>query len=225
MISPYNGTFRVSQEFSNPNHTGLDLVGVDSKTVYSTVDGVVEYSGWEGANPHTGFGLYVIIKDDNNGWYYYYGHLSETFVRTGQRVSVKQKIGIEGDTGYSFGSHLHYEIRKNRGVEHKGSVDVTNISGIPNEIGTYNDGYVKSEQTLPRDMTVSVNPGYSLNVRTGPGTNYPLAKFPADTVIDGIRYRAGQEVKYPRGTVVTVYDISNGWAKGVRGYMSAEFLK
>lgn len=46
MNSPYNGKFRVSQQFKGSAHDGLDLVGVDSKEVHSTVNGIVEKAGW-----------------------------------------------------------------------------------------------------------------------------------------------------------------------------------
>ena len=46
MNSPYKGKFRVSQEFKGSAHDGLDLVGVSSKNIYSTIDGVVEFAGW-----------------------------------------------------------------------------------------------------------------------------------------------------------------------------------
>lgn len=57
---------------------------------------------------------------------------------------------------------------------------------------------------------VSTN-GATLALRSGPGTNY------------------GIKVKMPRGSVVEVYSISNGWANlsynGTRGYASASYLR
>ena len=52
MNSPYNGKFKVSQQFKGSLHDGLDLVGIDSKEVHSTVNGVVEKAGWENALNH-----------------------------------------------------------------------------------------------------------------------------------------------------------------------------
>lgn len=106
------GKFRVSQKYSQ-EHTGLDLVGEESKEIHSTVDGVVDYAGWENPNnKKQGFGQYVRIKGTSTGWEYYFGHLSEIKVKVGQAVKVTDVIGIEGSTGYSTGSHCHYEIRK-----------------------------------------------------------------------------------------------------------------
>lgn len=106
------GKFRVSQGYSQ-KHTGLDLVGIDSKEIHSTVNGVVDYAGWENAGNHKqGFGQYVRIKDNATGHEYYFGHLSEIRVKVGQAVKITDVIGIEGSTGYSTGSHCHYEIRK-----------------------------------------------------------------------------------------------------------------
>lgn len=139
MNSPYKGKFRVSQQYKGSTHDGLDLVGVDSKNIYSTVDGIVEYAGWESSLNHKkGFGQYVRIKQNNSVDRYYFGHLSKINVKKGQKVAVGTLLGIEGNTGYSFGSHCHYCIRGNAS---KSQIrNVCEISGIKNIIGTYIDG-------------------------------------------------------------------------------------
>ena len=42
-----------------------------------------------------------------------YGHMSKIFVRAGQQVSAGQTIGAEGQTGDSFGCHVHFEVYVN----------------------------------------------------------------------------------------------------------------
>lgn len=141
MNSIYNGKFKVTQQYKGSAHDGLDLVGIDSKEIHSTVNGVVEKAGWENALNHKqGFGLYVRIKKDNSVDRYYFGHMSKVLVKKGQAVKIGDVIGIEGNTGYSFGSHCHYCARGNGS---KSQIkDICAISGIPNKLGTYDDGYL-----------------------------------------------------------------------------------
>ena len=152
MNSPYNGKFRVSQQFKGSAHDGLDLVGVDSKEIHSTVNGVVEKAGWENPLNHKqGFGLYVRIKQENSVDKYYYGHLSEIKVKVGQVVKIGDVIGIEGSTGKSTGSHCHYCARGNGS---KSQIkDICAISGIPNKIGTYDDGYAAKLQAQKKTVS------------------------------------------------------------------------
>ena len=47
MNSPYMGDFKVTQEYKGNDHDGLDLVGIASKEIHSTVNGTVEFAGWD----------------------------------------------------------------------------------------------------------------------------------------------------------------------------------
>lgn len=145
MNSPYYKRFEVTQEYKGAAHDGLDLVGLDSKEIHATVNGVIHYAGWENPNNHLqGFGQYVCIKGTDNR-YYYYGHLSEIKCRIGDKVKITDVIGIEGSTGNSTGSHCHYCIRPQFC---KGNAfNVSQISGIPNALGVYDDGYRLPAQT------------------------------------------------------------------------------
>lgn len=92
-------------------HHGIDISGngVYGKPVIASDGGrVVETNiGYGG-----GFGNYVII-DHGGGYRTVYAHLSSVLVRTGQNVSQGQQIGRAGNTGNSYGAHLHFEIRIN----------------------------------------------------------------------------------------------------------------
>jgi murein DD-endopeptidase MepM/ murein hydrolase activator NlpD len=157
MNAPYNGKFRVSQEFKGAAHDGLDLVGVDSKEIHSTINGVVEKAGWENALNHKqGFGLYVRIKKDGTNEKYYFGHLSKVNVKAGQSVKIGQVIGVEGSTGKSTGSHCHYCCRNNGSKSE--ILDICKISGIPNKIGTYDDGYAAKLAQKAVQAPVTVKP-------------------------------------------------------------------
>ena len=131
MISPYKGTFRVSQEYKGNDHRGIDLVGISDKRLFSPVVGTVVRAGWE--NPlvrSQGFGRRVVIRIGSSNFFMYFGHLSEINVVKGQRVKIGQQIGVEGTTGHSTGSHLHWEIRY--GDVKSGFRDISSYSNIPN---------------------------------------------------------------------------------------------
>lgn len=143
VLAPYKGEFRVSQEYKGEYHKGIDLVGISSKNLYSTVNGVVEIAS--NADPN-GFGIYIRIKADDTGWLYYYGHMSSVNVKVGQHVAVGTLIGVEGSTGKSTGSHCHYEVRTIPGNKNS-FVDINELSGITNTIGTYTSNLFPSEST------------------------------------------------------------------------------
>jgi len=88
-------------------HTGVDIAAPKGTPVYATADGVVSRE-----NGGSGYGINVII---NHGYSYktVYAHLSKKSVKPGQKIRRGEVIGYVGNTGLSFGSHLHYEVRKN----------------------------------------------------------------------------------------------------------------
>ncbi len=147
MNSPYKSKFKVTQEFKGSIHDGLDLVGIGSKQIHSTINGTVEKAGWENpANKAQGFGLYVRIKKNSSSDKYYFGHLSKICVSAGSKVKIGDLIGLEGSTGKSTGSHCHYCIRTN-GLKSQVK-DVSKISGIPNALGTYSPQESKATKSI-----------------------------------------------------------------------------
>lgn len=137
MQLPYKGEVRVSSTFGwrmlsgkRVYHKGIDLVGTD-KTVRAVVGGVVGQSIiiTDPTSRTSEWGNYVRV-DGEDGRLYYYCHLSERLVSRGQRVTVGDALGIEGSTGKSTGSHLHFEVRENGKF-----IDPTPIIGIKNIVG------------------------------------------------------------------------------------------
>ena len=195
MISPYKGKFRVSQEFKWSQHDGLDLVGVDSKNIYSTVDGVVERSGWENANnKNQGFGLYIRIKQKNSADRYYFGHLSELKVKVGDNVKSGDLIGVEGNTGNSTGSHCHYCIRRDASIYN--IIDVNAISGIPNKIGQYE---AVAEKTVNELATEVINGlwgnGEERRQRlTDAGYSYSAVQAEVNRILSGKNKKSNEQI-------------------------------
>lgn len=96
-------------------HAGIDLVklkGGVNAPIEAFTAGKVLYAGW--GNKGTGLGGYgnVVVVEDKNGCAHIYAHLHEVSVKTGQTIKKGTVVGLQGNTGDSFGAHLHYEIRK-----------------------------------------------------------------------------------------------------------------
>lgn len=88
-------------------HAGIDI-GVGYGTpIHAAASGAVALAGWEG-----GYGNYTCI-DHGGGLATCYAHQSSIAVSVGQHVTQGAVIGYVGDTGHSFGAHLHFEVRIN----------------------------------------------------------------------------------------------------------------
>lgn len=88
-------------------HHGVDMGAPYGSAVAAVKAGTVTKAGWQG-----GYGNLVII-DHGNGLESYYAHLSAISVQVGESVSQGEVIGKVGNTGRSYGAHLHLEIRVN----------------------------------------------------------------------------------------------------------------
>lgn len=90
-----------------PGHLGIDISAPEGSNVYAAGSGVVTMAqgGW-----NYGYGNVVQI-DHGNGYVTVYAHLSQINVSACQSVGQGTLIGLSGNTGNSFGAHLHFEIR------------------------------------------------------------------------------------------------------------------
>lgn len=87
-------------------HYGTDIDLDKGDTVVSAFDGMIRI-----AKSHVqGYGNVVIIRH-KNGLETVYGHLSKLLVEAGQEVKAGETIGLGGNTGRSYGAHLHFEMR------------------------------------------------------------------------------------------------------------------
>lgn len=87
-------------------HKGIDLKLQTGDTVRAAFDGRVRLTNFE----RKGYGYYVILRHPN-GLETVYGHLSKFLVKPDQYVKAGEPIALGGNTGRSFGSHLHFETR------------------------------------------------------------------------------------------------------------------
>lgn len=88
-------------------HQGLDIGAPNGTPIRAGGSGTVIMAGYNG-----GYGNFTCI-DHGGGVSTCYAHQSSIGVSTGQSVSQGQVIGAVGNTGFSFGAHLHFEVRVN----------------------------------------------------------------------------------------------------------------
>ncbi|MCA1961519.1 MAG: M23 family metallopeptidase [Desulfomonile sp.] len=116
--SPLGITLRVTSKFGQrfhpiykrwKHHDGVDYAAPRGTPVWAIASGTVTFAGWG-----NGYGNYVCVRHDN-GTESRYGHLHRFYVRKGQRVKQKDRIGLVGTTGDATGPHLHFEFRTAKG--------------------------------------------------------------------------------------------------------------
>jgi murein DD-endopeptidase MepM/ murein hydrolase activator NlpD len=93
---------------SGHTHQGQDIAAPEGTQIRAARGGVVRTVAYQAA----GAGNYIVIDGAGQRRDYVYMHLltGSTRVREGQRVKTGQWIGSVGNTGASFGAHLHFEI-------------------------------------------------------------------------------------------------------------------
>lgn len=88
------------------NHNGTDIDLNTGDTVRAAWGGKVRYAKYNDG----GFGNLVVIRH-HNGLETFYAHLSKHLVVPNQIVEPGEPLGLGGNTGHSYGSHLHFEVR------------------------------------------------------------------------------------------------------------------
>ena len=202
-----NGQCEVSQRYKGASHNGIDLVGagytLDNVVAHSdgTVVGIV--SNCNRNTSKTGekiYGNYVKIKHDN-GMYTFYAHLKygSLAVKLNQRVTKGTVLGYMGNTGYSFGAHLHFEVRNANNVQ----IDPTAYVSADLPMVTDNN------QNIVQDTTYTVKSGDTLSeIAMKYGTTYQeLARI--NNIANPNVIYPGQVIKI-NGTAEKIYTVKSG---------------
>lgn len=111
LSNPVSGQITSRFGVTRPGHShkGIDIGAPQGTSIRAAAAGTVTYAGY-GYNG--GYGNYVVISH-GNGVSTAYGHCHTLEVSTGTYVSQGQLIATVGNTGNSFGNHLHFEVRIN----------------------------------------------------------------------------------------------------------------
>ncbi len=88
-------------------HYGIDIAAAYGSPIWATADGTVIKVEKEKIGGNT------VIVSHRFGYTSVYCHLSKFNVRVGQKVKRESVIGFVGRSGRAFGTHVHYEVRRN----------------------------------------------------------------------------------------------------------------
>lgn len=157
-------------------HYGIDLKAQTGDTIYAAFDGKIRIRSFE----RKGYGYYVVIRHVN-GLETVYGHLSKFLVKENDFVQSGEPIGLAGNTGRSFGSHLHFETRFiGKPINPNFIIDFDNKVCHRDEYLVTNSSYRKTSQS----SKMLANRGAS-------GSNYRAASSSSNKYVSG-------DVKYHR---------------------------
>jgi murein DD-endopeptidase MepM/ murein hydrolase activator NlpD len=101
----FGSNIEIYKQFGMNGHNGLDLYAPDGACLYSPLAGQVT----EIQIDPTGYGNHIRIGTPEQEQVF--GHLKEVFVKTFDKITEGQLIGLCDNTGFSSGSHLHWGKR------------------------------------------------------------------------------------------------------------------
>ena len=175
-------------------HKGLDVKVYTGDTIVSAWDGKVRVCRYDAK----GYGYFIIVRHPN-GLETVYGHLSKQLVKVNQTVKAGEPIGLGGNTGASYGSHLHFETRLvNEAIDPAEIFDFANQDVI-------DDYYVfKRGKTRTADHLIVSSNRY--NTRNGKSEETAEANAKEQTAAPAKQVKASKLYKVKRGD--NLYSIS-----------------
>lgn len=144
------------------SHNGVDIgytLKEQENNIYANCKGTVIATvtgkgNTYGTSDH-GYGNYVLIRHDN-GFTSLYAHLDKVYVSNGQTVDENTIVGLMGNTGYSCGRHLHFEVRNASGIK---------INPEPYLTKSINEeGAQPVQDSIVKTVQVTLNSRYNTNL-------------------------------------------------------------
>ena len=236
----FNGKHAITLDYgytySNGDfHKGVDLVtGINAEDYVCAIeDGIVvaNANNVVGTNKNTGtlgMGNYVIIQHDN-GWKTRYQHMKHgsVIVHNGQTVKKGQKLGLIGNTGYSSGRHLHFDISNS--ARQSNSYVSGNRYYVDPKPFLYGTRSIKGASSKKDEV---IYDAYKLmanvNVRKGAGTKYAKLAYKdfTDNAKSQIQKLVGKSINYfPKGMVVSIGETKGEWGKTPSGWICLSYAE
>lgn len=116
VITSKYGIRKLKSEFAFRMHNGIDLISkFQNKKVFSGFNGRVIYvtNDWKEDDPRKcGNKVIIQISTKRGIFRLQYWHLNQVYVKPDDIVNPDTILGTYGNTGYSFGDHLHFQVEK-----------------------------------------------------------------------------------------------------------------
>ena len=187
-MTPFSGRNRVTSPYGwrtingvKEFHYGEDIVGDDNQTIRAIWDSIkcevsIGYNGGRGN---------MVILYYNNNLRVINQRMNTVYVKNGQAVKQGVHIGTMGNTGYSFGAHLHIEVQ----ILQNGRwtpVEPSQYTEVPNTVGTHpgNNNYDKDPKPEPPPQPTPEPPLYMLTI--GPASEGDKNTLEAQATLLGI---------------------------------------
>lgn len=106
-ITPFSDIYK---QFGMIGHNGRDYAIPTGTSIFAPIDGETKLKN----SYDQGYGMHIRIRNESKKLECVLGHLSEFLVLSGDSVNTGDKIALSGNTGFSFGAHLHCGFRRLR---------------------------------------------------------------------------------------------------------------
>lgn len=210
----------ITQHYSS-KHKGLDIVGAGHKTDWVTAHTAGEvillstgHVNSPGASGNDSYGNFVKLKHAG-GYCTLYAHLKSVCVKKGQTVGAGDRLGYMGNTGNSYGAHLHFEVRTpgNERIDPEPYL-TAGLPGEYEEVIEIMGKYVSKDNLIDWINNNAVDMvEQTVSKRRTTANLYYHTTYPGNSGT-----RAG---KWLKGTVVDVLD---GWEASADGYTWVKIL-
>lgn len=218
------GKNQVTNPFGG-GHGGIDIVKETNE-----LDGIVAHTAGtvifcqtgipndQGSEGNRSYGNCVKLSH-KNGYATLYAHMEYVTVKEGQSVKQGEKIGYMGNTGNSYGAHLHFEVRDKED-------DRINPAPYINADLPGDKKPVKPEPApkyKPGSYRVDAD---VLTVREGPGTSYDWKRYDelsSNARVQIAKLSGGTPNGYVKGMICDVSNVSGAWGQTPSGWICLDY--
>ena len=229
LLFPQDGKVRVTSPFGMRNgsmHRGVDVASDNVGTDWNlaAADAIVTRVSFEASGAGHWLEARALHKHLNKDIYFRYFHLKEPprfydrpgkpAIKVGNQLKQGEKVGIEGNTGHSAGSHLHFEVRIG-GTATSNAVDPVPHLWVPKALPINDDAVTKAQFRNVKYVEDFVDEGSETMKRGDKGepvgamqeglmfVGYSMGKYGADKDFGGVTESAVKMYQQNNGLQAT----------------------